>query len=552
MANNSIGAYAQGGSNDIGAYEFAAPTNQPPTFTSSPVTSVRATQPYSYSVTTTDPEADTITLTAPVLPAWMSFVDNGDGTGTLSGTPTKTNSGDNSVTLRAAHSGDSSTTDQSFTVHVRNFGVVRGMKGAVQIPTKVWEREWLNYFQHTSAEITKADYHSAAGSIVDAAVDGPPGFTEYNTISLCDDGTTFSNLYNPGSGNYAIPPVGNLMMSWYMKREDGGAASVGINSTTGSCYTRIFSAASPAGQVGEDAVGDGWYRGWCTVYGLTGGSALNTGLLRSSAHYANDGNSKLYVTCFQLEPIVPGVVDETTGPSPFRPTTDYTYGERKRLRSTTAWTPSDPVKNWVDDSRDITTGWTYQTGNIYVGEVPGPAAAGVGLVEKAPYIGHEVNWSAGAVNNGFYAAGVVVGLTTGVTQTCRSVWLKADVAGEIRITDPNASSGWNVVDVTTEWQRFDAAFLATSTTQGIWIRKESGSPIAVVHVAGPQFEIDTLTPGRYVETRGVERVASDNNVLYVYKGAEQPLKDFGALALGFNMDLVTDLVYDLVQDLVRD
>lgn len=25
MANNSIGAYAQGGSNDIGAYEYAAP-----------------------------------------------------------------------------------------------------------------------------------------------------------------------------------------------------------------------------------------------------------------------------------------------------------------------------------------------------------------------------------------------------------------------------------------------------------------------------------------------------------------------------------------------
>lgn len=216
-------------------------------------------------------------------------------------------------------------------------------KGAVQPPRFVWEQEWVNYFQHTSAEITKVDYHSAGGSIVDATVDGPPGFTEYNTISICDDGTTFSNLYNPGSGNIAIPPVGNLMMSWYMKREDGGVCSVGLNASTGSCYTRIFSAASPAGQVGAEAVGDGWYRGWCTAYGLTTGSMINTGLLRASTQYANDGNSKLYVTCFQLEPIVPGVVDETTGPSPFRPTTDYTIGERKRLRSTTAWTPTAPM-----------------------------------------------------------------------------------------------------------------------------------------------------------------------------------------------------------------
>jgi hypothetical protein len=563
MANRDVGAYSIGGWS-IGASE--APANQPPTFTSSPVTSVRATQSYSYSVTTTDPEADTITLTAPVLPAWMTLVDNGDGTGTLSGSPTKALAGDHSVTLRATATGGS--TDQSFTVHVRNFGIVRGMKGAVQIPAKVWEREWLNYFQHTSAEITKADYHSAGGSIVDAAVDGPPGFTEYNTISICDDGTTFSNLYNPGAGDAVSPKVGNLMMSWYMKRADGGAASVGLNSTTGSCYTRIFGASSIAGQVGEEAVGDGWYRGWCTVYGVTGGGLLNTGLLRSATQYANDGNSKLYVTCYQLEPIVPGVVDETTGPSPFRPTTDYAYGERKRLRSTTAWTPNDTlVTNLVNNSDDFSDAqWTKvnSTGALNL------ITASVGT--HSSRVDHPV------------LGGVVVGdqfvyTIKALSGTHQYLWIGDRGNAPMRSATIDLSDGSIVgqesgVTVSTEMGK-DGRWLITFTHVRTW----AGTASIVIGFGGASHSLDVpsatyagtetlqvwgvqaeegATTARTTETGFVPTTAGDasrvfgNNVIYLYKGAEQPLKDFGALALGFNMDLVTDLVYDLVQDLVRD
>lgn len=62
--------------------------NEAPVFTSSPVTNIEANQPYTYTVTTSDPENDPLTLSANTLPSWLTFVDNGDGTATVSGTPT--------------------------------------------------------------------------------------------------------------------------------------------------------------------------------------------------------------------------------------------------------------------------------------------------------------------------------------------------------------------------------------------------------------------------------------------------------------------------------
>ena len=44
--------------------------------------------PYSHTVQTADVDGDVLTIVAGTLPSWMTFVDNGDGTATLSGTPT--------------------------------------------------------------------------------------------------------------------------------------------------------------------------------------------------------------------------------------------------------------------------------------------------------------------------------------------------------------------------------------------------------------------------------------------------------------------------------
>jgi aspartate 1-decarboxylase len=89
--------------------------NQPPTFTTTAITAASEDSAYSYTAAVTDEESDPLTLSAPVLPAWLSF---DAGTGVLSGTPANANVGDNNVTLRV--SDGVSNVDQSFTITVAN------------------------------------------------------------------------------------------------------------------------------------------------------------------------------------------------------------------------------------------------------------------------------------------------------------------------------------------------------------------------------------------------------------------------------------------------
>ncbi|WP_017721296.1 putative Ig domain-containing protein, partial [Kamptonema formosum] len=93
--------------------------NQPPSFTSSAVTAATEDVAYSYNITTTDPDTgNTLTISAPTLPAWLTFTDNGNGTGTLTGTPTNAEVGTYSVVLRV--SDGMATVDQNFTLSVAN------------------------------------------------------------------------------------------------------------------------------------------------------------------------------------------------------------------------------------------------------------------------------------------------------------------------------------------------------------------------------------------------------------------------------------------------
>ena len=72
-------------------------TNSPPTFTSTPVTSVKAGDLYVYNAEAVDVDGDEMTFSAPVLPAWLSFDVN---TQVLHGTPSNQDARDHNVTLR--------------------------------------------------------------------------------------------------------------------------------------------------------------------------------------------------------------------------------------------------------------------------------------------------------------------------------------------------------------------------------------------------------------------------------------------------------------------
>jgi len=90
----------------------AAPANNAPEFTSTAITSATVGEVYSYSVVATD--ADTLSITATTKPSWLILTDHGDGTATLSGTPTA--AGDDNVTLNV--SDGIADVEQSFTITV--------------------------------------------------------------------------------------------------------------------------------------------------------------------------------------------------------------------------------------------------------------------------------------------------------------------------------------------------------------------------------------------------------------------------------------------------
>lgn len=105
----------------MGAVEFDA---QAPAFTSTPVRAVPLGDSYQYSVTVEDPDGSdaNLTLSAPTRPEWLSFTDEGAGSGTLTGTPAEGDGGVATVVLEA-EDGDGQVTPQSFEVGVGNLAL---------------------------------------------------------------------------------------------------------------------------------------------------------------------------------------------------------------------------------------------------------------------------------------------------------------------------------------------------------------------------------------------------------------------------------------------
>jgi hypothetical protein len=94
------------------------PVANAPTFTSTAITAATQGAPYSYAVTTADPDAGQArTITAPTKPAWLNLTDNGDGSATLAGTPGAADVGPHNVTLEVRDAANLTAT-QAFTVTV--------------------------------------------------------------------------------------------------------------------------------------------------------------------------------------------------------------------------------------------------------------------------------------------------------------------------------------------------------------------------------------------------------------------------------------------------
>gem|GEM_PF-6312299 len=112
---------------DDGEYQTSAAVtvnltdvNETPEFTSTAPTSATQDIPYTYNIVIEDPDAgETLTITAPTLPDWLTLTDKVNGTATLSGTPDNEQVGDHTVELQVEDQAGEIHT-QSFTLRVKN------------------------------------------------------------------------------------------------------------------------------------------------------------------------------------------------------------------------------------------------------------------------------------------------------------------------------------------------------------------------------------------------------------------------------------------------
>jgi hypothetical protein len=98
-----------------------ANVNDPPDFTSTPVTDININTAYSYTATATDVDGDNVTLSVVKKPDWLSF---DPATGKLTGTPTA--QGSHEIILRA--SDGTMFSDQKFTIAVSTANGVNDLK----------------------------------------------------------------------------------------------------------------------------------------------------------------------------------------------------------------------------------------------------------------------------------------------------------------------------------------------------------------------------------------------------------------------------------------
>jgi hypothetical protein len=159
-----------------------ANTNDAPAFTSSAVTAATEDSAYSYAITTSDVDVgDSLTITAPTLPAWLTLTDNGDGTATLTGTPTNAEVGTHSVVLQLSDGTVSVT--QSFTITVANSNDTPTVANA--IPDQSATEDAAFSFQFASNTFADVD----VGDSLTYSASGLPAWLSFDAATRTFSGT---------------------------------------------------------------------------------------------------------------------------------------------------------------------------------------------------------------------------------------------------------------------------------------------------------------------------------------------------------------------------
>jgi hypothetical protein len=157
--------------------------NRAPFFLSNEVTDGTQDQLYSYAIGAADPDGESVNIIASSpLPAWLTLTDNGDGTGTLEGTPTNDNVGaaGNDVSIRVLDAAGRNNT-QTFTITVANVN---------DAPTVVAPTGDQTYSENDIVDLNTATaFEDIDGDVLTYAAAGLPVSLSLDTVTGVISGT---------------------------------------------------------------------------------------------------------------------------------------------------------------------------------------------------------------------------------------------------------------------------------------------------------------------------------------------------------------------------
>ncbi|MCA2001643.1 MAG: sortase, partial [Chloroflexi bacterium] len=301
------------------------PVNDPPFFSSAPLTSVMQNDPYAYNIVTDDPDAaDTLTITAPTLPSWLSFVDNGNRTAALSGTPTNADIGAHLVVLRVSD-GTAVPVEQSFTINVTD---VNDAPSFTSAPVTAAGESVPYVYNITTTDPDAADTLTITATaplpawltLTDngdrtATLSGTPNSSQvgvYNIALQVSDGTlTDDQTFDITVGNTA-PQVISNGVNTVADTGDGvlndfEVVGVGITQILVRFNQDVYAGGgpndvtNPANYMLVRDNGDGFQTTACN----TGVSAQDTAITINSVTYANGGGAGPFVSTLSINSGLP-------------------------------------------------------------------------------------------------------------------------------------------------------------------------------------------------------------------------------------------------------
>jgi len=161
--------------------------NYAPFFISSPVTAVNFNDQYTYNILTHDMNAgDALEIFCPVIPSWLTFTDNGDGTAILSGNPGYSSIGLHNVMLSVSDN-IAVPAEQSFVINVTN---------PVNIISPEDNKLNMNLIPNPANSVTCLTFKLEDNSIVSLGV--------YNVLGEMVVDLLNDNFFNSGSYSFSI------------------------------------------------------------------------------------------------------------------------------------------------------------------------------------------------------------------------------------------------------------------------------------------------------------------------------------------------------------